>query len=554
MNIRSKLFVLCAGGVLGMLLVAGSAMVGLDRLARNARGMGEHRLPAVVAVAAMQEAQVQISRRTLEVLQWEQDFSLEAQNEWSRILTAKNAHWAELDAARADLSKVVLDADGTEALARFDEALAAWKKQDLPLTETLEQLTNVKDEAEQRFLFARYHMFYGAQDSFYENLRSTGQALVALNVTAARNAGAAVGSSADRILKAMAAIGGFVTLALLLGGWLASRSIVRPITSLQGAVTDIASRLDFTVAVPVRGRDEVGAMATELNSLVARMRESLTAVHNLSESMKHTTDDVSTAAGNVAASSQRQSESAMSMAASVQQMAVRMEEVSAAAAQAVKMSQSASSLAVDGAQIIVQTSTQMDVVAQRVAQASDRMESLGSHGAAIRDIAGLISDIASRTNLLALNAAIEAARAGDEGRGFAVVADQVRSLAEQTSQSSRRIGDTVSRIADETAEAIAYMSQVVEDVRAGRLHAEEAGRFVERMQSGAEHTATLVRDIGEALREQTAVNEQIARDVEEVAQMTGRNQVESASTAQNVVRLREVADGVDDTVRMFRVA
>jgi methyl-accepting chemotaxis protein len=554
MNIRSKLFVLCAAGVVGMLLVAGSAMLGLQRLAATASSLGERRLPALVAVSVMQESQVQISRRTLEVLQWEQDFSIESQNEWSRILAAKAKHWQDLDQARASLRNVQLGEAGTKSLTSVDDALEAWRKQDAPLTETITKLVDVKSEADQRFLFARYHLYYSAQDSFYENLRAATQALTTLNVEAARAAGNDVSSHAALIMKIMAAIGACATLALLLGGWLASRSIVRPIASLQHVVTDIASRLDFTVVAPVRGRDEISAMAVALNSLLGRMRDSLAAVHRLADDMKATTDDVSVAADNVAHSSVQQSESATSMAASVQQMAVRMEEVSTAASEAVRMSQSASALAVDGNQIILQTGAQMDVVVGHVEQAAEHIGTLNRHGVSIREIARLISDIASRTNLLALNAAIEAARAGEGGRGFAVVADQVRNLAEQTASSSQRIGDTVERIAKETADAVAQMGRVLNEVRAGRMHTEQAGNFMEQMRHGAERTAVVIGEIGVALRAHTADNEAIARHVDAVARMTGQNQEASASTAANVVRLRSVADEVDDTVRMFRVA
>ena len=59
--------------------------------------------------------------------------------------------------------------------------------------------------------------------------------------------------------------------------------------------------------------------------------------------------------------------------------------------------------------------------------------------AKIMDITKLIENIAFQTNILALNASVEAARAGDQGRGFAVVASEIRNLAQNTQESVKNI-------------------------------------------------------------------------------------------------------------------
>ena len=99
------------------------------------------------------------------------------------------------------------------------------------------------------------------------------------------------------------------------------------------------------------------------------------------------------------------------------------------------------------------TAEAIQVVAENV-EATDR--SVSKISAAVN----VITEIADQTNLLALNASIEAARAGEVGKGFAVVANEISSLADQSSDSAKQIGEVLSVLVTDSKRSIEKMEEV----------------------------------------------------------------------------------------------
>ncbi len=97
----------------------------------------------------------------------------------------------------------------------------------------------------------------------------------------------------------------------------------------------------------------------------------------------------------------------------------------------------------EGGQVVEALKEEIDKVNDSVLETVNLMKELTGQAQQIVSILNTIDGITKQTNLLALNASIEAARAGESGKGFSVVAEEIRSLAENSRQSTEVISDII---------------------------------------------------------------------------------------------------------------
>ncbi|QXI36838.1 methyl-accepting chemotaxis protein [Pseudomonas xantholysinigenes] len=143
--------------------------------------------------------------------------------------------------------------------------------------------------------------------------------------------------------------------------------------------------------------------------------------------------------------------------------------------QALDAARSAHGSSVAGSAVLAESIQRMRDLSERASASRALIEALHQRSEDIARVTLVIQAIASQTNLLALNAAIEAARAGEHGRGFAVVADEVRGLAGRTASATEEVGQMVADIQARTAQVVAQIRDLADDLGLGVEQVEQAG-------------------------------------------------------------------------------
>lgn len=346
-------------------------------------------------------------------------------------------------------------------------------------------------------------------------------------------------------------------LAMVLGGALVMMVIWRLYVHLHRTIDmmeDIAQgEGDLTQRLEVASRDELGVLAEAFNRFIAHMQELISGVADA-------TSRVSASASQVSATNEQTSGHVKQQKSEIEQVATAMNEMSASVQEVARSAQDAAASAKEtdersseGRQEIGATVKQIENLAQDVERAAEVIQHLQGSSESIGQVLDVIREIAEQTNLLALNAAIEAARAGEHGRGFAVVADEVRTLAQRTQDSIHEIRATIERLQSGANEAVDVMHESRDRAGESVQQAERAGASFEAIATGINRINETTALIASAAEEQSAVAEDVNRNVNNIAEAAERTAQGASRSAGAGDELARLAAELEQRVQRFKV-
>lgn len=143
----------------------------------------------------------------------------------------------------------------------------------------------------------------------------------------------------------------------------------------------------------------------------------------------------------------------------------------------------------------------------------------------VSEILAVIQRIAAQTNLLSMNASIEAAHAGKSGTGFALVAQSVRTLADESTKSSKKIENYISEMDEQIQIAIQTIVSTAKIFSSIQKNINENTELIETIfnamneeESAAQDTATAIASViavGQGIKTQFQTQKEAAINVEE---------------------------------------
>ena len=330
--------------------------------------------------------------------------------------------------------------------------------------------------------------------------------------------------------------------------------ILRPVRMIATIFDEIGrGEGDFSRNLPTITHDELRTLAEAYNRFADKMREIISEVRKMSVNIAREAVVVKRTVSSTAVRADQQGEIANSVFGASSEAVQAIQEVSSSAEMISHSTDTNLATARNSLGEMQEIVTKVQVVSDKLHQFNETVGHLAKRSDSIRQIAGLIKDIADQTNLLALNAAIEAARAGEMGRGFAVVADEVRKLAERVNLATQEITVNIGGMIDLVRETQSENEVINNDIRQTREVVERSSGEFQQMVGNFERTGDQLNQIAAAMEQLTATNSQVHESVRQVHDLSVEVAGSMKASEETTQMLSQATESVQELVSRFKI-
>ncbi|HEX8820234.1 MAG TPA: methyl-accepting chemotaxis protein [Archangium sp.] len=349
---------------------------------------------------------------------------------------------------------------------------------------------------------------------------------------------------------------GLLTLFLALtvvGAWWLARGIARPITALSEVVTRVIQEGDFSHRVEVHSQDEVGELAKAFSRMMDHLRDT-------TSSLQQGTRVLTEAVAELNQAAEEQERNLSRQAAALQETQVTAQEIRQTSQMAADRSQSVLEVAARAEEVglageakVAASHEGLQELHTKVGRLAANIASLGERTQQIGDIAQAVKDLADQSNMLALNAAIEAVRSGEHGKGFSVVAREIRSLADQSIDSTERVREILDDVRHSIQATVTMTEKGQQQMEQGLEQVRASGESLRALTSIVRDNAGAARQIVVAVNQQNAGISQIFTAVTDLSSLMDDTMQGLQATTRATHKLREAAERMESVARTYRV-
>lgn len=361
---------------------------------------------------------------------------------------------------------------------------------------------------------------------------------------------------AIRTTTALIAILGII-FAALTAIFLVFRFFFEKIMSIFGGTNnENDDRMDRRVEKLLEREDEIGDMARyvqqnlhSMDRIVGGIRESSKKLGNVSNDFQDLFNNMSETIGQTEKEVEVISTNSVLQAEEIEDMKQKVDAISVAIE---KITVNIENLA-DGEEqmsnydlAIMKILDELRVISQKSGESIERVkqqtELTNISAQQIRSATEIIAGISAQTNLLALNASIEAARAGEHGRGFAVVAEEIRTLADQSNESTEKIEKVVSDLLKNADISVAVTNEVSSAFYTQSEKIKETETMFASLNTEIERANIAIKDITIEMEELNAHKEVIVEGISSLTYESQQNANSAESVANNMDKVGKSVD------------